>query len=99
MCLVDYKGSGHREIREIDRNTLFDYMEQFALPINVYGLKKDLLDSMKGDVTRLSAEMSQMRGRLYTLIDDSRCYYLSRDAADPENLHVICDLIRASNRH
>jgi hypothetical protein len=95
VCLVDYKGSGHRVIREIERGTLFDYMEQFSFAVNVYGLKEDLLDALAGDVARFSIEMSQMRKRLRTLIDGSRCYYLSCDAADSGNLQAICSLLRA----
>jgi hypothetical protein len=94
VCLVDYKGSGTRTIREIDRDTVFDYMEQFSLAVNVYGLKEDILDSLAGDVTRFSAEMSQMKARLHALVDGSRCYYISCDASDPGNLRSICDLLK-----
>jgi hypothetical protein len=94
VCLVDYKGSGTRTIREMDRDTLFDYMEQFSLAVNVYGLKEDVLDSLAGEVTRFSIEMSQMKARLRALVNSSRCYYLSCDAADPGNLRSICDLLK-----
>jgi hypothetical protein len=95
VCLVDYRGQERCEIREIDRDILLDYMEQFSLAVNVYGLKEDLLDSLAGDVTRFSAQMSQMRGRLRTVIRQSRCYYLSCDAEDPKNLEVLLDLMRS----
>ena len=96
VCLLDYRGSGHRVIREIDRDTLYDYMEQFSLAVNVYGLKDDLLDAVAGDVVRFSGEMSRARIRLLALIDSSVCYYLSCDAADSANLQVICELLRTS---
>ena len=94
VCLVDYKGSGTRAIREMDRDTLFDYMEQFSLAVNVYGLKEDILDSLSGEVTRFSVEMSHMKARLRALVNGSRCYYLSCDASDAGNLQAICDLLK-----
>lgn len=94
ICLVDYKGPGRRVIREIERNTVFDYMEQFSLAVNVYGLKDDLLDALGGEITRFSAEMSRMRAKLHTLVKEVRCYYLSCDAADLANLQEIAALLR-----
>ena len=43
VCLVDYRGREHCQIREIDRDILVDYMEQFSLAVNVYGLKESKL--------------------------------------------------------
>lgn len=97
VCLVDYKGRDHREIRQLDREILFDYMEQFSLAVNVYGLKDDLLDALGGDVIRFSAVMSQAKAKLRALLEGARCYYLSCDSADSANLEAIQDLLRASN--
>ncbi len=97
VCLLDYRGPSHRDIREIDRETLFDYMEQFSLAVNVYGLKEDILDALRSDVARFSVQMSRMRHMLRALINGARCYYLSCDAADSANLRAICDLLRGSN--
>lgn len=96
ICLVDYKKMGLATIREIHRETLFDYMEQFALAINVYGLKEDILDTLGVDVNRFSEQMSQMRTRLHALVDGARCYYLSCDAADPRNLRSVRGLLQES---
>jgi hypothetical protein len=96
VCLIDYKGTNCRTIREIDRDTAFDYLEQFSLAINVYGLKEDILDALGGEVYRFSVEMSRMRTSLRALVDGSSCYYLSCDAADPRNLLVMCDLLKNS---
>ena len=98
ICLIDYRGTARREIREIDRDVLFDYMEQFSLALNVYGLKEDLLDALGGEVSRFSVQLSQMRGQLRGLINGSRCYYLSCDAADSANLEVIRGFLRSANR-
>ena len=97
VCLLDYKGSGQRVVREIDRDAVFDYMEQFSLAVNVYGLREDVFDALGAEVPRFSVEMSQMRTQLRALIDGSRCYYVSCDVADPANLREICALLRAPN--
>lgn len=93
VCLVDYRGPDHCAIREFDRDILFDYMDQFSLAVNVYGLKEDLLDALAGDVTRFSVEMSETRERLRTLIRQVRCHYVSCDAEDPGNLQTIMRLL------
>jgi len=93
VCLVDYRGPQHCVIQEIGRDVVFGYMEQFSLAVNVYGLKDDVLDLMAGDVTRFSNEMARMKTHLRTLIQQSRCYYLSCDAADPENVAAISALL------
>ena len=96
VCLVDYRGPGQAVIQEIDRDVLFDYMEQFSLAVSVYGLKDDVVDLVGGDVRRFSKEMSRMRTHLRALIQQSRCYYLSCDAADPEKLSAISALLGGS---
>ena len=96
VCLVDYR-AGTRVIREIGAEVMFDYMEQFALALNVYGLKEDMLDSLGRDVGRFSVEISAMRARLRAVIDGARCYYLSCDAADAANLRKIGDLLGSPN--
>jgi hypothetical protein len=97
VCLVDYQGPGRRVIREIDRDIMFDYMEQFSQAVNVYGLKEDLLDAVGAELPRFSLEMSRIRTRLRALIDRCRCYYLSCDTADLANLHAIEALLRISH--
>jgi hypothetical protein len=95
VCLLDYRGPEQCIVREIDRGVLFDYMEQFSLAVGVYGLKDDVLDWVDGDVTRFSSGMSRMRTHLRTVIERSRCYYLSCDAADPKNVSAISALLGA----
>jgi hypothetical protein len=93
VCLLDYKESARTVIREIEGDTIFDYMEQFALAINVYGLKEDMLDHLGGDVERFSLQTSRMRAQLRDLIGSSRCYYISCDAADVRNLQALRNLL------
>ncbi len=94
LCLLDYRQPGSRIIRTIDPQILFDYMEHFSLAVNVYGLKEDILDHLEGDVSRFSADASRVRAALHTLINESRCYYISCDAADAENLRAIVEVLR-----
>ena len=96
VCLVDYKGTGSRVIQEIDRDVALEYLEQFALALNVYGLKEDVLDCLGGEVPRFSAEVGQMRARLRALVYGSRCYYLSCDAAEPGDLRSIWELLKGT---
>lgn len=95
VCLLDYRGPGKTVIKEIERDVLFDYLEQFGLAINVYGLKEDILDHLGGDVWRFSTQMSRTRAQLRALIEASRCYYVSCDAADTRNLQTLRDLLSA----
>jgi hypothetical protein len=92
VCLVDYRGPNRCDIREIDRDILFDYMEQFSLALNVYGLKEDILDHLGGDVTGFSDQMQRIRLRLRALVDRCSCYYVSCDATNDGNLAVVYDL-------
>ena len=93
VCLVDYRGPEQRVIRKIDRDVLFDYMEQFSLAVGVYGLKDDLLDLVGADAARFSSEMSRMKAQLRAIVQQSRCYYLSCDAEDPENRLAILAIL------
>lgn len=93
ICLLDYQGSGRTVIREMGREQVFDYMEQFALAINVYGLKEDILDALGSDVERFSVEMTRVRSGLRALVERAACYYLSCDAGEPQSLRAICELL------
>ena len=93
ICLLDYQGSRRRTIREMSGDVLFNYMEQFAHAINVYGLKEDILDALGADVNQFAQEMTRIRTHLRSLVEASRCYYLSCDAADPRNLREIRALL------
>lgn len=96
LCLLDYKPHAASVVRELDRRTMFNYMEQFALAINVYGLKEDILDHLGGDVHSFSQEMSRVRTQLQFLVEACDSYYVSCDAAEPRNLQVIRDLLGAA---
>ena len=93
ICLVDYKGPASHTIAPLDRAVMFDYMEQLALAINVYGLKEDILDALDSDITRFSVEMTRTRAALTALVEGARCYYLSCDASQPRALRTILGLL------
>ena len=85
-----------RQIRPIDSNVMFDYMDQFALALNVYGLKEDVLDLLSSDVQQFSVATARMRSELHALVNNSRCYYVSCDAAVDRNVQSIYDLLAHS---
>jgi len=93
VCLVDYRGKGEHTISEIDRDILFDYMEQFSLALNVYGLKEDVLDHLHGDVAAFSVQMRRARSQLRALVDRCRAYHVSCDATDPRGLENLYELL------
>jgi hypothetical protein len=93
VCLVDYRGPNTRIIREMDRTTLLDYMDQFSLALNVYGLKEDVLDHLSANVTQFSDKVSEMRTQLRDLLDRSRTYYVSLDAEDAPTLQSLYQLL------
>jgi hypothetical protein len=94
ICLVDYRGRDRTMIRSADPSILYDYMENFSLAVNIYGLREDVLDFLGSDVTRFSAEWSAMKHRLSSLIGRCRSYYVSCDATDPANLEQIVRMLR-----
>jgi hypothetical protein len=93
ICLVDYRGSGTHIVHEMGRDVLFDYMEQFALALNVYGLKEDVLDHLAGDVAQFSRHLEQMREQLRAAVDRSRCYYISCAADNARGLDAVYELL------
>ena len=94
LCLVDYNGPGRGVIRAMGRESLFNYLEHFALALNVYGLKEDVLDYLGGDVERFSVQMALMKHRLRALVEAVDGYYVGCDAADPRNLQKVLGLMK-----
>lgn len=93
ILLLDYQGPTRRMIKEVQREILYDYMENFSLAVNIYGLREDVLDYLQADVEQFSVEWSLMKSRLRELVDRCRCYHVSCDATDPHNLQSICSLL------
>lgn len=98
ICLVDYRGPDTRVIHEMDREMLLQYMDQFSLALNVYGLKEDLLDHLGSNVELFGRHVKCVRAQLYEYVRRCRAYYVSCDAADPGNLESIYELLAAPQR-
>jgi hypothetical protein len=81
----------------MNRDVLFDYMEQFSSALNVYGLKEDVLDHLGADLDAFSTRTSEMRARLRALIDRCNCYYVSCDSTDSRNLELLRQLLTAQH--
>jgi hypothetical protein len=86
ICLVDYRGPGQSIVTDLDRDVLLNYMEQFSLALNVYGLKEDVLDHLGGNLEQFSRHATRSRLQLQELVDRSRRYYVSCDATDHRSL-------------
>jgi hypothetical protein len=82
ICLVDYKGVRHCQIQELEADVLYEYMENFSLAVNLYGLKEDVFDYLGGDARRLAKEWAHMKTMLRSLVDRCRCHYVSADMMD-----------------
>jgi hypothetical protein len=89
ICLVDFKDPEQDVVREIDSDTLFSYMEQFSLALNIYGLREDLFDHLDGDVHKFSAGLIAMKEQLRGLISQCRTFYVSCDVMKDERLHAL----------
>ena len=100
ICLVDFRKPGTQTVQDIDRETLFNYMDQFALAVNVYGLKEDVLDHFTGEVTAFSQCMQEMRERLRAIVTTCDAYYVSCDAMVPETLEALYQILgKPHQRH
>jgi hypothetical protein len=93
IFLLDYRTPQTRIIRELDRDVVFEYMEQFALALNVYGLKEDILDHLGGDIGSFALQMGRMRASLRALVNRCRTYYISCDVMQNENLECISGVL------
>lgn len=86
ICLVDFRGVDHHVIRESSARVIYDYMEQFSLALNVYGLKEDVLDAAGIDPDRFSQVTRTMKSGLLALVRSARLFVLSMDAENRSDL-------------
>jgi hypothetical protein len=89
ICLLDYRPRSHGIISELDKDVLFNYMDSFSLAANIYGLKEDILDFLKGDVSLFSDELTLMKARMRELVETCRGFYVSADSNNPKDLEKI----------
>jgi hypothetical protein len=88
ICLVEFRAAHQGDIRALDRNILFDYMEQFSVALNVYGLKEDILEYLGEDIDEFSRQMRRTREALHRLIEHSNCHYVTCDVTNPDHLRA-----------
>jgi hypothetical protein len=93
VCLIDYRGPGECILSPIEGPVLYEYLEQFSLPLNVYGLKEDLLDHFGGSVDDFALQMHRMKSQLHALVENSHGYRVSCDASDDKGLDALHDLL------
>jgi hypothetical protein len=97
ILLADYRRPGSSTIREMSPNSIIEYMDQFSLALNVYGLREDLLDYFGSDVEQFALHTSAMRASLRSLVARCAGYYVSCDATDDRNLKALYDLIASAS--
>jgi hypothetical protein len=94
ICLVDYRGAEQRVVRDLDADTLFNYMEHFSLAVNIYGIREDMFDHLGGDVQEFSDRWTEAKVQLRELISRCRRHYVSCDVMDDDNLRAVRDRLR-----
>ena len=72
---------------------MFNYMQQFSLAINVYGLKEDIIDDCDGNSISFSNIIKNNNDMLYTLAQNCECYYVNIDSFIPENKNKFLNFI------
>ena len=95
VCIIDFAGSAHHSIKELSRQDIYNYAEQFSLGVNVYRLEEDLLDFYGGDCLRFSQAYGEMKAKLWQLIDQSYRYHIRSDILKEQNRNEIIDLLTA----
>jgi hypothetical protein len=85
LCVVDYSRDGSFRLEEIDRQHVYNYMEQFSLAYNAYSLKNQLLDYCAGDVASFSRLCQAMKDKLQEVTAASRTLFVSCNILDEEH--------------
>jgi len=93
LCLIDFNKESLSLIKTIDKKYMYNYLEQFSLPINVYGLKEDLLDYFENDYASFSRVYTLMKNRLQEIVEKNNCFYISADMTKQENQKKIYELL------
>jgi hypothetical protein len=96
ICLLNYQGPAQRVIRSLEKNILFDYVENFSLALNIYGLREDMFDYLGADANRFSSEWSDMKSSLRDLVDRCNGYYISCDVTESRNLDAVRELLAST---
>lgn len=93
ICVLNFNGSKFHKIEKVSQRVVYDYAEQFSLGINVYRLEEDLLDFYKNDIDMFSKNYSLMKKRLFYLIKQCNCYFISSDVLNAKYRNEIFSLL------
>ena len=84
VCFLQWQKGRTPEIHTVDLPFAVQIAEQFALPINVYGLKEDILDCVGGEFSEFCEVYGRMKSMLTEMLRRSTCMYIKADMDDEE---------------
>ena len=93
IFIVNSRKDGGYLLEKISPKDMFNYMQQFSLAINVYGLKEDIIDDCDGNSSSFSNIIKNNNDMLYTLAQNCECYYVNIDSFIPENKNKFLNFI------
>ncbi len=93
ICVLNFEKPNFHKIEKISHQKTYDYAEQFSLGINVYRLEEDLLDFHKNNIHLFSKKYNAMKKKLFELVQQSSCYYISSDVLNPKYRDEIFSLL------
>lgn len=96
ICVLNFKEPNFHKIEKISHQEAYNYTEQFSLGINVYRLEEDLLDFHKNNIHLFSKNYNTMKKKLFELVQQSNCYYISSDVLNPRYRDEIFSLLAGS---
>ncbi|MGB3443585.1 MAG: FomB family phosphonate monophosphate kinase [Actinophytocola sp.] len=83
VVLMNYLDGHPARFERVPSDTALSFLEQFALALNVYDLRYDLLEHLDRDVDRYVAAYGAMRDELATLCGRAKCYVANVGMQDP----------------
>jgi hypothetical protein len=79
VCIVNYRPDQPEEFRYASREEAIAYLDQFALALNVYGLKEDIFDFVGARLKDFSAVLARDRLAVSGLAEAGRVFYANVD--------------------
>ncbi len=89
ICIVDHRPMNGNLISAVDLDTMQNYCEQFALPINCYKLDDELFEHFGRDPLIFSRAYAEMKLRLRENLKRLRKFRIGADVSDPEALSIV----------
>jgi len=82
VCIVNYRPDQPEEFRYASYEEAIAYLDQFALALNVYGLKEDIFDLVGARLKDFSAVLARDRQAVYGLAEAGRVFYANVDVSN-----------------